>query len=577
MVATRGMMMMAATVCETNTPTKRTPPTSSAVISHSSIPAAGSPSSPSSRKTYLAIILSKPESCTARPSALPPAMSVSKCHGSEFKSSLLRKPEPNATAIRPTPTTAGSPNVCLSGGQERVPQRSTATATAPSVNFFVRVSGVTPHATLGSTAQSSGRSSSRRSSQTPRVPTSATGPATELQRPNETSAPTTCCSATIAIAFCGDAIGVIIPPRLHEKARPSSSAREKRESEGSSCSSGCTTASRSTGAVTFEIAAERRRPSSITARRKRRGCLPSLSCSAAASRSSSWQRATTRAATSDERTRRITALNMEFSSRLAMSGVCSSSPVLYISLGGTAPLATVSTGTSSAVAKKGTASESQRPTVATSTPRQRCASGRSACSKASSGARATTRPAARERARGSAFGRVSRPPPARLRASCASWRSRGTLSGGMARSSSRAIPSARRRQTVNGSASSLFITDGSCGSLPVPAMFLSSFLRIFFTAVALRDMKERSLASRQYSAATSSCDRSASPPVASATLASIDSVSTTDTSLTRRRSSSSATKKSASTSAYGPESSGASSSDGSRSESDAVGEKEPLD
>ena len=90
-------------------------------------------------------------------------------------------------------------------------------------------------------------------------------------------------------------------------------------------------------------------------------------------------------------------------------------------------------------------------------------------------------------------------------------------------------------------------------------------------------MKERSLASRQYSAATSSCDRSASPPVASATLVSIDSVSATDTSLTRRKSSSSAAKKSASTSAYGPESSGASSSDGSRSESDAVGEKEPLD
>ena len=116
----------------------------------------------------------------------------------------------------------------------------------------------------------------------PAVPKSAIGPATSIHCKKETSMPTNCCSETSAIAFCGEAIGVIIPPRLQEKARPSSRAREKRESEGNSyaqhpeisqsqpgqlkgedggsCSSGCTTASRSTGAVTLEMPAERRRP-----------------------------------------------------------------------------------------------------------------------------------------------------------------------------------------------------------------------------------------------------------------------------------------------------------------------------
>eukprot|EP00967_Tisochrysis_lutea_P089382 scaffold127222_cov32-Tisochrysis_lutea.AAC.6 len=73
----------------------------------------------------------------------------------------------------------------------------------------------------------------------------------------------TCCSDTSAIAFCGDAIGVSIPPRLQEKAKPRRRALAKRESVGPSCSSGVTTVSNSTGAVTFEMVAERSKPSSM--------------------------------------------------------------------------------------------------------------------------------------------------------------------------------------------------------------------------------------------------------------------------------------------------------------------------
>mmetsp|Transcript_4524 Transcript_4524/g.13685 ORF Transcript_4524/g.13685 Transcript_4524/m.13685 type:complete len:275 (+) Transcript_4524:906-1730(+) len=273
------MMMIAATVCDTKTPTRRIAATSSIVRIQGCSPC-------SIEKTRSTMSSSSPLSCTARPRALPPAIRASRCHGRALKSSFCKNPEPKAMAARPTPTIAGSPRVFLRGGTERNAHSKAAMTTALSASTLTGVNGVSVKTTRGSFAQSSGRISMRMRDQQAKVPIRATGRATDIHKPKETSACATCCSDTSAIAFCGDAIGVSIPPRLQEKAKPRRRALAKRESVGPSCSSGVTTVSNSTGAVTFEMVAERSKPSSMIARMKARGLCSRLRCRAAARRNS---------------------------------------------------------------------------------------------------------------------------------------------------------------------------------------------------------------------------------------------------------------------------------------------------
>mmetsp|Transcript_25891 Transcript_25891/g.67950 ORF Transcript_25891/g.67950 Transcript_25891/m.67950 type:complete len:288 (-) Transcript_25891:392-1255(-) len=112
-----------------------------------------------------------------------------------------------------------------------------------------------------------------------------TDTAIQLKKDNVLSPPVARSNAIIAITFCGDAIGDVIPPMLHEKATPSSDITGQDVRQAALWYVGLSSDVPSTAAGTLDMTPEVLMQATIVATRTRLGPVPARESSAAAHRS----------------------------------------------------------------------------------------------------------------------------------------------------------------------------------------------------------------------------------------------------------------------------------------------------
>mmetsp|Transcript_35490 Transcript_35490/g.107198 ORF Transcript_35490/g.107198 Transcript_35490/m.107198 type:complete len:365 (+) Transcript_35490:416-1510(+) len=213
-----------------------------------------------------------------------------------------------------------------------------------------------------SSVEASNRCTTINTAQANNTPTLQNGTLTESHCP-QLMLPPCCCKIVSAAMFCGEEMGVVMPPMLQEKARPSKSAREYRQSVGMSRNNGFNTSISNKGAVTFESNADKPRPKNMIANMKRKGLPPSRRCKNDAVRHSSWHVVNTELITKPHSTKYKESVNTLAKTRFACSCRVPSSTFAN----------TASGGTSSAVPSKGAASKTHIDTVNTKRPTHLCA------------------------------------------------------------------------------------------------------------------------------------------------------------------------------------------------------------
>mmetsp|Transcript_14108 Transcript_14108/g.20779 ORF Transcript_14108/g.20779 Transcript_14108/m.20779 type:complete len:478 (+) Transcript_14108:136-1569(+) len=361
-LTTSGMRMMAATVWDTNVAiTMATNSTSTSISQRLS---RGRVSRiPSTSQS------SRPEAATALPSTLPPPSRNSMCHENELKSTWVRNPLPNIIVMKISAMIPRSPKVTrvvdMVDHRSMVPSDKNRTSMFWWVSIFAFLCTMT-----GMYWTSSGLSMAMRTSQASTTPTTQNGVATAIHSPNPTST-SAFWRALTARAFCMEEMGVIMPPKLQAKARPSSRNFANGLSMGRSLRIGVKMVTHRTGAVWLDIHIDRNSPSSMMLRPNTLGWCPNSLCRKAAICSSSPHRLNAALMLYPPRIRMVTLFTIRPSTFLATPSALSS---VLLSSSSMMRSMTTRMGMHRAVAKYGMASVNHMIVRNASIARQRCAS-----------------------------------------------------------------------------------------------------------------------------------------------------------------------------------------------------------
>ena len=228
--STMGRMTIAPTVCDT-----KVVATSTSAQSAASVPQGLSPAAAAAEAAAEATECSSPDESTAAPRARPPWASMTTVQSIELKSSLVRTPGAEERDERQRRGDAHPAQLVLEAGVG-APERDGGRADGDDVDLHARealrrgagLPRQRPHrrAPRRRVRQQQRAPARHDAAARPRAAPPRTTPATQGLAPPPAAA-AACAILSIAKTFCGDEIGVVIPPRFDASATPSASARPR--------------------------------------------------------------------------------------------------------------------------------------------------------------------------------------------------------------------------------------------------------------------------------------------------------------------------------------------------------------